>query len=120
MNLKLIDKYQRKDPRLMAKYENCIYKTSSFCGGSNIHLNLITCEDKIVIMSILKTYVLHWYYMYLLHPGMYLYWPGIRKPARKELINCDTCQHKKRSNKNMENYQLRKLRKYHGTKSMYI
>ena len=54
INLKCIDKYQRKDPFLMDKYENDIYQTGPFCGGSNINLNLITCEDNIVIPLILQ------------------------------------------------------------------
>ena len=85
------------------------------------------CEDNIFIPSILQNYVLHWYHKYLLHPGMdimeattfqHLYWPGIRESVRKEVTNCDTLQRTKRSNKNMVNYQLRKLRKYHGSKSV--
>ena len=41
INLKSMDKYQRKYPILMAKYKNIIYKTSYFGGGVNIDLNLI-------------------------------------------------------------------------------
>ena len=46
--------------------------------------------------------------MYLLHPGMdkteaiihqHLYWPNIIDAIKKEVTNCDTCQHKKISNK---------------------
>ena len=83
------------------------YQKGSFCGGSNIYINLITCEDYIFIVSILQSYVLHWYHMYLLHSGMgrmeviicqHLYWPGIRKAVCKEVTNCDTCQRKKLSN----------------------
>ena len=29
----------------------------------------------------------------------HLYWPDIKDIARKKVTNCDTCQHKKRSNK---------------------
>ena len=67
------------------------------------------CKDKIVIPSILQSYVVHWYHTYLLHPVMdrteatirqNLYWIDIRYDVRKEVTNCDTCQRTKRSNKN--------------------
>ena len=125
INLKLIQKYQRLELSIIAKYKYGMYHKDSFCGGINSDINLITCKDKIVILSKLQSYVLHWYYTYLLHPGMnrtdatihqHLYWPVIRKSAQKEVNSCDTCQHTKLSNKTMVNYQLRKLSKYHGTK----
>ena len=83
------------------------YQKGSFRGVSNIYHNLITCEDKIVIPSILQIYILHWYYMYLPHQGMdrtqetilqYLYWPVIIKSVREEVTNCDILQCTKRSN----------------------
>ena len=43
--LKITDKYQRKDPILMAKYNNHMYNTHSPCGGINMNFKLITCED---------------------------------------------------------------------------
>ena len=49
IHLKLIQKYQRSEPSLMAKYKNGTYHKGSFHVGSNIDLNLITCEDKVVI-----------------------------------------------------------------------
>ena len=49
INLKLIRQYQRKNHSLMAKYRKFIYKTGSFRGGSYTHLNLITCNSKVVI-----------------------------------------------------------------------
>ena len=58
--------YQQKDTCLKAKYKEGTYKKCYFCGGSNIYLNIITCEDKIVIVSIPQSYVLHWYHTYLL------------------------------------------------------
>ena len=87
VNLKSIDQYQRKYPRLMDKYKMGAYDTGSFLGGSNIYLNLIMCKGNIVIPLILQSYVLHWYHMYILHPGMdrteamilqRLYWTIIR------------------------------------------
>ena len=47
------------------------YHEGSFCGVINIYPNLIMCEYNIFILSIIQRYVLHWYHMYLLHPGMY-------------------------------------------------
>ena len=55
INFKIFDISQRKDPRLMDKYKNEMYKTNYFCEESKINLSLITCEDKIVILSIVKS-----------------------------------------------------------------
>ena len=69
-----------------------------------INLNLITCEDNIVIPLILQSYVLHWYHTYPLHTRMdrtelticqNFYWPGIRKDVRKKVNICNTFQHKR-------------------------
>ena len=92
----------------MAKYKNGTCHKGSFCGGIIIYLNLITCEDKVVILSKLQGYVLNWYHTYLLHPGMdrmeaiifqHLYWPDIIDYVWKEISKSDTCQCTKRSNK---------------------
>ena len=108
INLKLIQKYQRLELIIIAKYKYSMYHKDSFRGGINSDINLITCKDKIVILSKLQSYVLHWYHMYLLHPGMdrteaiicrHLYWPCIINSVRKEGNSCDTCQRAKRSNK---------------------
>ena len=105
------------------------YVTGCFCAIIDIYINLITCKDKVVIMLILQSYILYLYYIYLLHPGIHrieamthqnLYWPRIINSVRKEVNNIDICQCTKRSKKHMENYQLRKLRKYHGTNSVKI
>ena len=48
INLKLIQKYQREEPSIIAKYKDGTYHKGYFCGGSNIDLNLITCKDKII------------------------------------------------------------------------
>ena len=114
IKLKLIQKYRRAEPRI-TKYKNGTYHKGSFCGGSNIGLNLITCDDKTIIPSKLQSCVLYWYHTYLLHAGMErmeamirqnLYWPDIIDAVRKEVNNYDTCQRTKLSNKNMVNYQL--------------
>ena len=49
INFKLINQYHQKDPRLQTKEEM-----------SHINLNLITCYDKIVILSRFQSYILHW------------------------------------------------------------
>ena len=54
INLKLIKKYQRLEPTITAKYTICTYQQGSFCGGSYIDLNLITCKDKVIIPSKLQ------------------------------------------------------------------
>ena len=69
-----------------------MYQTGYFRGGSNIYVNLITCEGKIVITLILQGYIPHWYHTYILHPGMdimeaiifqHFYWPEIITTVRK-------------------------------------
>ena len=83
-------------------------KKISFCGGSNIYINIIMWKYKIVIPSKLQKYVFNWYHAYLLHPGMdrtglmicqHFSCPGIRHSVWKEVTNCDTCQHTKLPNK---------------------
>ena len=87
INLTLIQKHQWEEPSITAKYKDSIYHKVYFCGVINIDLKLITCKDKIVIMSILQSYVVHWPHTHILHPGMnrtktmifqYLYWTYIR------------------------------------------
>ena len=56
----------------MDKYKDGTYHKGSFCGLSNIDINLIMCEDKIVNTSILQSYVLHWYHEHTFHTGMYI------------------------------------------------
>ena len=69
-NMKLIKKYQRIETNLRAKYKDGTYHTGSFYGISNIGLNLIAFEDKIIIPTMIQSYILHWYHTHLLHPGM--------------------------------------------------
>ena len=70
INLRLIKEYQWTEPSLMDKYKDGTYHKGSFCGGSNIDINLLMCEDKIVITSILQSYVIHWYHKHLFYTGM--------------------------------------------------
>ena len=91
---------------MKAKYEDGMYHTDSLRGGNNTDIKLITCKDKIVILSKLQSYILNWYHMYIVHPVMditksmicqNLYCPGIRNAVHTEVTNCDTCQRTKRS-----------------------
>ena len=43
INLMLIQKYQRAEPIIIAKYKDGTYHNGFFRGGGNIDLNLITC-----------------------------------------------------------------------------
>ena len=70
LKLKTDQTISTENPSLLAKNKMGTYHKGYFYGGSNINLNLITCEDKIVIPSILQSYVLNWYNTYLLNPGM--------------------------------------------------
>ena len=108
INLKMIEQHQRKYPIIIDKYKYGMYRTGSFHGGSNIYINFLTREDKIVIPQILKIYVLYWCNTYLLHPGLdrtealirqHLYCNGIREVVQKDVTNCCTCQRTKGSNK---------------------
>ena len=113
----------------MAKYKTVTYKKGSFCGGINMNLNLITCEDKSIILSIIQSYVLDWYHIYLLHPEMYitestilqrLYWPSIGNSVRKEVTNCDTCQHTKESKIKYGKSPAKESEEIRGTNYVYI
>ena len=104
INLELIVQHNQKELSLKDKYKIGTYHKVSFCGRSNIQLNLIMCKDNIIIPSILQSYILHWYHIYRLHPVIdrmeaiihqHFYWLGIRDTIRKEVTNCDTCQSKK-------------------------
>ena len=49
INLKSIYQYQRKYPSLFAKYKKSMHQKGCFHEGSNRNLNLIRCQDNIVI-----------------------------------------------------------------------
>ena len=92
INLRLIQTHQREEPSTTVKYKDGRYHKGYVRGGINIYLNLITCKYKIVIMSKLQSYVVHWYHTYQFHPGMditevmitqHLYWPDIIDVVRK-------------------------------------
>ena len=71
INLKCIDQYQRKDPSLLDKYDMGTYHKGYFREGNNIYLKFKTCEDNIVIPSILQSHILNWDHIYLLYTGIY-------------------------------------------------
>ena len=54
----------------MDKYKDGKYHKVFFLEGINIDINLIMWEDKIVITSILQSYVLHWYHKHIFYTGM--------------------------------------------------
>ena len=70
VHLKLIQTHQLEEPSITVKYKYGRYHKGYFRGGINTGLNLIACKYKIVIMSKLQSYVVHWYHTYLLHPGI--------------------------------------------------
>ena len=39
----------------MDKYDDGTYHKGSLCGGNNADINLIRCEDNIVILSIIQS-----------------------------------------------------------------
>ena len=113
INIKLIQKYQRQETIIIAKYKDSTYHKCYFYGGGNIVLNLITCKDNIFIPSKLQSYVLHSYHTHLLHPGMdrteamipqHFFWSDIRDAVWKKVSNCDTYQPTKISKTNIVNY----------------
>ena len=64
-----IDKYQRKGQVLVANLKHENYHIKSFC-GVGIVTQLICRSDNIVSPKTLRNYVVNWYHIYLLHPGM--------------------------------------------------
>ena len=66
----MIQEYQQLEPSITDKYKYVTYHQGYLCGGINNDLRRITCKDKIVIPLKLQSYVVHWYHMYTLHPGM--------------------------------------------------
>ena len=103
------------------------YHKASFLGVSHIYLNLITCDYNIVILSILQSYALHWYHMYLLHPVMdkteaiifqHLYWPVIIEAVWKNVKIATLVNIQNNQIRYMGNYQLSNLEKYRGTNSV--
>ena len=49
INLKLIQKYQRSEPSIVAKYIDGMYHKRPCSGGSNTDLKLILCKDNNII-----------------------------------------------------------------------
>ena len=103
----MIQECRQSEPSKISKYKNDTYYKGSFCGGINIDLKIIACEDNIYILSKLQFHLLCWYQSYLLQPGIdrteaiifqHFFWPDIRDSVWKEVNNCDTYQRTKRLN----------------------
>ena len=86
LKFKTIDQYQQEYPGTKPKFKSAKYLKGYFRGDRN-SIDMVTYQDKIVIPQKLQKYVVHWYHMYLIHPGMdcieavlcqHLFWPGIR------------------------------------------
>ena len=69
LSFNLIDRNQREEPFLTEKLNCEKYEKCYFRGGLNT-IELVTYEDKIVIPQKLQKYLVEWYHMYLLHPGL--------------------------------------------------
>ena len=111
VNLSIIGQYQRKYSSLINKYKTDKYRNDYFCRVSNRNLNLLTWEDKQIILLILQSKILNWYHSNILDPVMdgteviicrRFYFHGIREAIQKEVSNFDTCQHTKQSNKTIK------------------
>ena len=111
-------------PFLTGELKLAEYIKDYFRGG-RIIIQLLTCEDKIVISYKLQKYVVKWYHTYLLHPVMdimeeiicqHFYWPGIIEFIHKEVKNCDTLQRTKWSTKKYGKFPAKLAGKNHGIK----
>ena len=99
---KLIECYQQEETFLTKKHVQNYHK-GYFSRGRNT-IALVTRKDKLVIPQLIQRYVVKWYHMHLLHPGIdrteaiirqHFYWPVIGKSVHMEVTICDTCQRKK-------------------------
>ena len=122
ISFKFIDLYQREEPIQTEENNSAEYIKGSLYGCWNT-INIVTFNDKIVIIQLLTSHPVKWYHKYLLHPGLditeaiicqYLYWTGIRKTVRKEVTKCDVCKRTKWPTKNTVNCLLINQKKYHG------
>ena len=89
----ILDKYQQEDQKLLENLKRGVYTAKTFRGGGKEFL-IIFKEEKIVIPTQLREYVLNWYHTYLLHPGkhrteaainQHLYWPGLQSDVRSHV-----------------------------------
>ena len=62
-----IDLYHQEHTALLEKLNSAEYQKGSFCGDRNTIENVTYRK---VIPQKLKKYVVKWYHMYLLHPGL--------------------------------------------------
>ena len=103
-----IDKYKRKDKNIVEKLKRANYHNKYFRGGVNTFM-IICKNDKIVVPTILRKYLVNWYHTYLLYPGterreenisQHYYWPNLRDNIRTNIKVCNTCQKNKKKNFN--------------------
>ena len=115
----ILDKYQQEDQKLLENLKRGVYTAKTFRGGGKEFL-LICKNEKIVVPTVLRKYVLNWYHTYLLHPGQdrteaaikqHLYWPGLQTDVRSHVTRCDTCQ---RCKKNRTKYGLMPMKEAEG------
>ena len=70
LKFQTISKYQEKDAALMKKLAtDKTYELTTFHGGENKEIELITKEEKIVIPQKLQRRIVEWYHTFLCHPG---------------------------------------------------
>ena len=88
---KLINWHQQKDFWLTAKLKSVKYELGSFCGFRNT-TELITNENKILILEWPQKYILLWYHTYIFHPRLgitediscqHVYWTVMRDAVKK-------------------------------------
>ena len=85
---------------------NNILNLNPICGGGNKQIHICK-NDRIVVPTILKKYVVNWYHKYLLHMGEDFtganishnyYWPNLRYEIRTHIEVCKTCHKNKKQN----------------------
>ena len=79
-------------------------------GGTKI-FTIIYYKNKVVVKQFLQYRIVHWYYEYLMHPGVnrteqtirqYFTWPSLTADVTKIVRTCHTCQLTKKNKKKME------------------
>ena len=101
-----IARYQEQDKSLMEKltHDNK-YRLTSFHGGENKEIDLITKDEKIVIPEALQERIVQWYHTFLCHPGenrtelsirQHFTFKGMRPLIKKICSKCSVCQKSKK------------------------
>ena len=101
----LIDKYQKKDKKLMKRLKE---KSNDFSTINVEGHELLARHGKIYIPDCLQGRVLSWYHEYLVHPGatrteatirQQFTWPGLTEDVRKFVQSCGCQKHKRNAKK---------------------